>query len=265
MLQVDIAQRLEQLLLLAAHAQFGDRAEDVGEGAPLRLGVDVAPDLQGVPAERPHGVRPELQDVDVPLQARGVEQLPPAGAEVQHHRAGMPFQRALVSHADRRHRFAPAGIAGEQGVHQAVGVQAHRGGGQVGGFGRVLVAEQHVAGHGRVKAHALGDRRHHRHRRAFFEQARRGVGGQLPGGEQGGVFGEQVAAQRVGGLLAGVVQEGQGVIAHVLGVLAGWLQGQHRGGHARTVEGLRHQCPGSRFPAGLAVKQQGVGHEGALG
>lgn len=56
--QIQLAQRLQEFLLLTANAQVGNRTKDIGKGAPLGFRVDIAPNLQRVPAQWPGGIGP---------------------------------------------------------------------------------------------------------------------------------------------------------------------------------------------------------------
>ena len=146
---------------------------------------DVAPDLHRVPAQGTHRIRPELQNFDMPFEAGRVQQRAPACAEVEHHRAQMPLERGFVGHAHSRHRLAKTGVAGKHGVHQTVQGYPHLRRGQVASLGTVLVTQYRFARHGGIEAHALRNFGHDRAGRTFLEQAGRGVGRQLPGGQEG--------------------------------------------------------------------------------
>ena len=93
---------------------------------PLHFGQDVAADLQRVPAQGPHAAGRELADLDVARQARRVEQLPPARAEVQHDGLELPVQRGLIGHPHGSHALAVAGVATERGMEVRLPAQAQR-------------------------------------------------------------------------------------------------------------------------------------------
>ena len=194
--EIDPPQDLAQLVDLALLAELGDGAEDVRERAPLHLGQDVAPDLQRVPAQRPHPAGRELADLHVARQAGRVEQLrqpvPKSSTMVRAASAGWsrrpcaPRPPSCRSRCRRRTRCGSALAAQAQGGH-----------GQVAGLRADLVAEHHLAGQLRVE----GQRRQlllDRDRRALLEEVGRGVRGQHGRREQRALLGpQQVDAERV--------------------------------------------------------------------
>jgi len=197
-------------------------------------------------------------DLHVPLDPRRVEQLPPAGAEIEHDGLELPVQRGLVSHAHRGHALAVAGVAAERRVEMGCATQAQRSQRQIACLGADLMAQDGLAAQLRIE----GQRRQlllDRDGGTLLEQIRAGVGSHHGGRQQRAVPGpqvldaERIAVRRQRG------PERQRVIAQH--GRAGHRQ--DRGRHVGAVKGLRHQRLRRALPA-VGGQQEGRGHEAAL-